>query len=146
MRNWIVATLLMWPVGAHADIFDVRTAEYVLAVTKSCGADHGHFDSVIEASMMGIIRAQRTADLRTDEGLYYVARKEREKSQVLAAELATRLFYVADKALGAGCLSTADRYYRRIIEIFTGTSYASYRQRAQIGIDDVRSRRSSRAR
>jgi hypothetical protein len=64
-------------------------------------------------------------------GLYDIAQQEVEN-------LATTLFLVADGSKKIGCRKIADYYYRQILAIFTGTAYAAYRQRAMVGIEDVR--------
>jgi hypothetical protein len=51
---------------------------------------------------------------------------------------------IADVALSAGCLDTAENMYRHVIERYIGFVYAAYRQRAQIGIEDVRTKRASK--
>lgn len=50
-------------------------------------------------------------------------------------------FEIADSALKNGCLDFADKAYREIIVIYIGTAYAAYRDRARIGIDDIRAAR-----
>ncbi len=50
-------------------------------------------------------------------------------------------FGYADAALGKNCLNTADRVYRSLITLYIGTAYAGIRDRARIGIDDVRAKR-----
>ncbi len=53
-------------------------------------------------------------------------------------------FLVADTLLSNNCLESADEIYRAIISRFTGGRYASIRERAKIGVDDVRSQQSKR--
>jgi hypothetical protein len=48
---------------------------------------------------------------------------------------------VADVARKASCLDFADATYRDVIATFIGMGYVSHRQRAEIGIDDVREAR-----
>lgn len=50
---------------------------------------------------------------------------------------------LADEFLKQGCLDQADRLYRAVIRIHIGSRFAAERQRAQIGIDDVRAKRAS---
>ena len=50
-------------------------------------------------------------------------------------------FKIADLALKQGCLDIADERYRHVVTRYTGTAYAAFRDRARIGIDDVRDRR-----
>jgi hypothetical protein len=53
-------------------------------------------------------------------------------------------FILADALFEADCLDGADRIYRDTLSTFTGASYEAIRQRAQIGIDDIRAKRSSK--
>lgn len=50
-------------------------------------------------------------------------------------------FRLADKALALGCLDTADSTYRGLIEFYVGNAYQGIRDRAKVGIDDVRAKR-----
>jgi hypothetical protein len=45
---------------------------------------------------------------------------------------------IADSARKRGCLDFADGVYRYVISTFIGAGYAAHRQRAQIGLDDIR--------
>jgi len=45
---------------------------------------------------------------------------------------------IAESALKHDCLDFADKVYRSVISTYVGSGYAAHRQRAQIGIDDVR--------
>jgi hypothetical protein len=49
-------------------------------------------------------------------------------------------FEMADAALSAGCLTLADDGYRDIIKTHTGEADQAARDRAKIGIDDVRAK------
>jgi hypothetical protein len=66
-----------------------------------------------------------------DIGLNDVAYEE-------AAALAELILASADLARVSNCPKIADEFYRQVLVIFTGTVYAAYRQRAVVGIDDVR--------
>lgn len=46
---------------------------------------------------------------------------------------------IGDQALKSGCRKEADKNYRAVLARFTGARLASYRERAQVGIADVRS-------
>ena len=48
---------------------------------------------------------------------------------------------IADSARKRGCLNFADEEYRKVISLFIGSGYAAFRQRAQVGIDDIRAMR-----
>lgn len=53
-------------------------------------------------------------------------------------QLGTAVLAVADEAKKAGCREAARALYDIVIEVFIGSGYAALRQRAQIGIDDLR--------
>lgn len=53
----------------------------------------------------------------------------------------TLSFAFADEALRRGCLDDADGVYRNLVAFYTGGAYAGIRDRAKLGIDDVRSAR-----
>jgi hypothetical protein len=50
---------------------------------------------------------------------------------------------IADQAQKAGCLDFADDQYRHVISLYTQDFASAFRQRAQIGIDDIRSRKAN---
>lgn len=52
-----------------------------------------------------------------------------------------RIFALADLAFTHGCLDRADGMYRHVVNRYTGSSFAAFRDRARIGIDDVRAKR-----
>ncbi|MET4371042.1 hypothetical protein ABIA99_003736 [Bradyrhizobium sp. LB12.1] len=51
---------------------------------------------------------------------------------------ANMLLATGDLALKSGCRNEADRSYRAVIASFVGEDMAAYRERARIGIEDVR--------
>lgn len=50
-------------------------------------------------------------------------------------------FSFADKAKNKRCLDIADQQYRDLIDMYVGSAYSGIRDRAKIGIDDVREAR-----
>ena len=50
-------------------------------------------------------------------------------------------FRYADAALHKNCLDQADQVYRDLIHFYVGGAYSGIRDRARVGIDDVRARR-----
>lgn len=50
-------------------------------------------------------------------------------------------FALAQAALTQKCLDLADGIYRDIIQTYTGSAYAGIRERARVGLDDVRDAR-----
>ena len=62
---------------------------------------------------------------------YKYEREARERHTSLA-------FGFADAALTKRCLDDADQVYRGLISLYIGAAYAGIRDRAKLGIDDVR--------
>jgi hypothetical protein len=61
-----------------------------------------------------------------------------------ARDMHTNLsFAFADEALRRGCLDDADSVYRSLVAFYTGGAYAGIRDRAKLGIDDVRAARTA---
>ena len=67
-------------------------------------------------------------------GMTSLARQARDRHTDLS-------FRYADAALHKGCLDQADRVYRDLIHFYVGGAYSGIRDRARVGIDDVRARR-----
>lgn len=96
--------------------------------------------------------ATASIDLAKSEfGLYQVNRdpslltKSKARLSVALATLRKKLderFEIADAALSAGRLSLASDGYREIIKTYIGAEYQAARDRAKIGIDDVRTKQS----
>jgi hypothetical protein len=61
-----------------------------------------------------------------------------QNMMVISQTVAARWNTFAGLAAEKGCGSTARTLYLYVIETFTGSAYAAMRQRAQIGIDDLR--------
>ena len=58
----------------------------------------------------------------------------------LGAEAGRLRLEQADGFLAAGCKPQADRLYRFVLSSFSAPAFEGLRQRAQVGIDDVRAR------
>ena len=67
-------------------------------------------------------------------GMASLERKARDRHTDLS-------FRYADAALHQNCLDQADRVYRDLIHFYVGGAYSGIRDRARVGIDDVRTRR-----
>ena len=67
-------------------------------------------------------------------GMNSLARQARDRHTDLS-------FRYADAALQKSCLDQADRVYRDLIHFYVGGAYSGIRDRARVGIDDVRARR-----
>lgn len=64
-------------------------------------------------------------------GLDYMTREARERHISMA-------FDFADEALRRWCLDDADRVYRRLIDFYVGWNHSGIRDRARLGVEDVR--------
>jgi hypothetical protein len=65
--------------------------------------------------------------------------RDLHQSDSMQKTLQEKMMELADQALKERCLTIADHHYRMIIDIFSGSAFTALRQRAQIGINDVRS-------
>lgn len=66
----------------------------------------------------------------------YIYKRRAEASKNQHRELA---FGFADESLKRECLDNADTTYRSLVNFYIGGAYVGIRDRAKIGIDDVRS-------
>jgi hypothetical protein len=64
-------------------------------------------------------------------GFYHFENEAHQRHTALA-------FGYADEGLKKGCLDDADKVYRELISFYTGSAYDGIRDRAKLGIDDVR--------
>lgn len=94
------------------------------------------------ARLSGLLSA--TGASATNPGLSSVERTIylRRYGQMADMQISTQL-EIADAYLQHNCIDDADKLYRDIVSDFPGSRYEAARQRAQIGIDDVRERRRS---
>lgn len=72
---------------------------------------------------------------RSGAGERYIARNVMKEIFPLLSEAHLGL---ADSLLKARCLMQADALYRDVLTRYTGSNYDSLRERAKIGIDDIR--------
>lgn len=87
----------------------------------------------ISALVTAAARLGTAADVGRYERTIYLRRYEELSTVQLAIQLE-----IADAYLAGGCLADADKLYRDVLIDFTSARHAAARQRAQIGIDDVR--------
>ncbi len=91
--------------------------------------------------------AEQVADLERTIALFDPSQTPSIRGQMLAYQDQARerhtslAFALADGALKNGCLDAADQAYRRIISFYTGSAYSGIRDRAKLGVDDVRAGR-----
>lgn len=88
-------------------------------------------DRLAEATDMAFSR-------RSGAGTRYMGEKVMQAISPMIVEVR---FTLADALLEASCLDAADKIYRGTISTFTGSRFEAARQRALIGIDDVRAKR-----
>jgi hypothetical protein len=85
----------------------------------------------------------KIAELEEDVSLFHdvefpeYERESRDRHTTLS-------FGFADEALRRRCLDDADRVYRRLVAFYTGSAYAGIRDRAKLGIDDIRAARAGK--
>jgi hypothetical protein len=86
----------------------------------------------------GVDELQRSAEILSGDPSYVVY-----KYAVIARDHHTQTaFLLADAAKGKGCLDVADSIYRGLISLYVGSAYGGIRDRARLGIEDIRELRS----
>jgi hypothetical protein len=65
-------------------------------------------------------------------------RSIREQLDVIIPLAANGRLDLADKASALGCKKAAKEHYNSILKTFVGTGYTSYRDRAKVGLADLR--------
>lgn len=120
------------PVGEHSHhgrLVDAREhAQRWLETGAACDSaelDLAEFDLGTHAGMLANPSVARDA----------------EGSRGITVRYRDAAFGIADHALAIGCFDVADRFYRHVIVHLDGPGAAGLRQRAQVGIDDVRAAR-----
>jgi hypothetical protein len=112
------------PVVAPAPIENTAsTLDHYRAAAECEGKD---YDDVMALG-------NQSADLPTLDGAagFQITLNLRQRVAHIMIEL-------AEDADAKGCVKTARKTYLAIIDTFTGSAYEAVRQRAQIGIDDLR--------
>jgi len=112
--------------GRQPDITLVTSSEVIAIYRAQAGCQEQWFE---------VIRS----GLKVDESLAEEARTRRQSNMLaLSQTVAIQWNAFAGAAADKGCGPTARTLYLYVIETFTGSAYAAMRQRAQIGIDDLR--------
>lgn len=73
-----------------------------------------------------------------------ISRTYREFADFLVGNILTILIEMADAALSFPCLDIADKNYRNVLSICNGGSCSALRERAKVGIEDVRAKRNNK--
>ena len=146
--------------GDANNVFTQRVRFCLLAVALgSCGNPQAHQQSA-ERNFQDSINKMKTLALAPyvawtaetpplctsptlkkaqDSVLFFANRlNPRENGFSTVVEAGGWVLDVADGARDRGCKKEARSLYDSVISIYTGTAYSSLRQRAQIGIDDLR--------
>lgn len=55
--------------------------------------------------------------------------------------MATLMLEIADRAFNKGCLDFAAGAYRQVVSTFSGPEYATHRQQAEMGLENIRAAR-----
>jgi hypothetical protein len=137
----------------------IRLAESVLLTAEaakaragaSCKADDWYSDfhrKLLEQQASHLARASKLAIWMRTSAISVEGRNELPSS---ITEAAVRIFRSSadvelsfgDAALKAGCVDVADAKYRGILTRYHQDFMSSHRQRAQVGIDDARAKRSA---
>jgi len=85
----------------------------------------------------------KIAELEESVSLFHQVQSFPQYEREARARHTELAFAFADEALRRDCLDDADRVYRGIVAFYTGNAYAGLRDRAMLGIDDVRARRTA---
>ena len=95
---------------------------------QTAAANYGELDS-FSTELYGMMTSSRpgTFDWRYSKELVDMAQ----------TYVPARTLDLADEATAAGCPNTAKALYMSVIETYVGTSYAAYRQRAEIGLSGL---------
>ena len=124
----------------------LQTQYLISRLSLHCNEPTTSFDEVVQNGVEDVNYVLRFSEYNFDFDMRDLAEKQLAYATALSNALRERIIIIADFALKRHCLDIADKYYRKIVVIFTGSTHAAVRQRAQIGVDDVRSRRSSNVR
>ena len=132
-------------------MFDARTVVvlFVFSLFGTTQAAAGAYDEVRVKIMEPLRRfeAQRPTNCDSDDlQLSYLVPAQLAKDRRSLDEqafFAGIFLEVADSALQHSCLDVADKLYRFVISAYTQPVFSAYRQRAEIGVQDVREARKS---
>jgi hypothetical protein len=73
----------------------------------------------------------------------YVRQTSERRFDAIAPITIQAHFAAAGRLMSGGCLDLAEQTYRGVVEGFPGPAWNGYRDRAMLGINDVRDRRSA---
>lgn len=136
---------------ADAETYGEQEVNVVIAINALSQKDTGCKHASWEKGKIATIEIEAIADNRWDvsqSGLVYF-RRVPKAAQVnlnffeLFTDTAIKSrFGLADLALKKECLDIAGSHFRHALNKYTGSAYAAYRDRAKVGIDDVRAKQS----
>lgn len=121
---------------AQADPWEQAAAEMNAALTAFKAEKGKNCDSA------NLANAKLASDKWESYSIQYFNYVHGDRSAVeeVSKSLSGRLT-LADAALKANCLDMADEIYREVISTYTGSRFAAFRERAKLGVDDVRAKR-----
>lgn len=126
------------------------SAERAGLASAACNSEQWNnldkYRDALQQVAIDLARAKKLADwMRTSavsiEGRDELPHKMADTSIRIFRSSADVELSFGDTALRAGCLDVADTQYRRVLTHYNQGFMTSHRQRAQVGIDDVRARR-----
>jgi hypothetical protein len=83
----------------------------------------------------------RAYALSNDASALAQANESANAATSLKREILAARFIIADSSLAAGCLDIADEAYKKIIISYSSSEEAGIRDRAKVGIDEIRDKR-----
>lgn len=119
-----------------------RPYDKAMAALEEFKASSGRCDDSLLAAMKASL-----ANLEEDVSSWHSMAKGsslgfmRQYAQQAKDRHTEAAFAIADETLAHHCLDVADAVYRGLIDFYVGSSYSGMRERARIGIDDVRAAR-----
>jgi len=120
---------------------DKRAAEYRSALIQLDKIKNSkQWDLAAEAEIRRLIVSQKQT-FESFQTLSALSQEMKLYAQEASGYLIEMMFGVADLAFKRHQLETADEYYRQIIIYFSGPAANGIRERAKLGVEDVRDAR-----
>lgn len=124
-----------------AEVTEIEQVASLLK-TRSLQCSNDRLSRAISHLDVQVDRLGQATDMafssRSGAGTRYMGQKVMQAISPIVVEAR---FTLADALLEASCLDAADKIYRGTVSTFTGSRFEAARQRALIGIDDVRAKR-----
>jgi hypothetical protein len=139
MRILIVFSLVLLSVNVQAapqstqELFDGGVASFAASTSGGCEYDEHYNRAKLMMDIQELIAQGHQAQLRTSTKAADFELVVRESRQSAANRIK-----LADVLTAKECFDVARELYLSVIDDFPGSVFAAARQRAQIGIDDLR--------